>query len=81
MHECKCRSDMINFMAFLDGRCPPVPYVPHSTFSSTDATLGNMVTITCNKGYGINGTPASQTTRCTDGLEWDVKPQHCQCKN
>ena len=49
--------------------CPPLPEVQNGQFSSNNVEYGSVVTITCDKGYRVNGVSAFQ---CQANATWNT---------
>ena len=63
---------MFNFVP--DGRCPPLPVVPHSSPSDLQADQGTIVIYICDRGYRQT---APLSTQCKPNLEWSLGQDKC----
>lgn len=48
------------------GRCPPVPVLPHSSASSTNASDESVVTLTADDGYVFDDNSKMATIVCRE---------------
>ena len=61
------------------GRCPPLVYDEHATPDHTNATLGSVVTLTCDVGYQYRSVQSDRlTVQCQARLRWNVTDESCE---
>ena len=58
-------------------RCPEVPQLKMATADGWLATIGSVVTYTCQKGYRSSGQSAKPQTVC-DGQRWSAVSSTCE---
>ena len=59
----------------LDGRCPPVPEVPHATPDSLSALNGSRILYTCDPGYAYGAANSSGAYNSSSCGSCDVMSQ------